>query len=82
MKKSDLLNNDTDFIIEDSENKSRLTIGSIIMAIVFLVVLGIHYCAVIAENKALRSQNDSLKSSVKSLEANLLMPQVIKSELK
>jgi len=78
MTKDTLLNQDTDTVLDNSEKIYRATISSIVLAVVLLMVFLIHYCTVIAENKALQSKCDSLEVSNASLEANLLMPQMIK----
>ncbi len=78
MTKDTLLNQDTNEVLDNSEKIYRATIGSIILAVVLFMVFLIHYCTVIAENKALQSKCDSLEVSNASLEANLLMPQMIK----
>lgn len=73
MKQSDLINKDTQTVLDNSDKIYRTMLGLIIIAIACCMVLGIHYCTVIAENKALHSKCDSLKVSNKSLTDNLNM---------
>ena len=79
--KAELLNKDTDTVLEDYDNNKRLAVGLIVLMFAGLVILAIYASVSYTENKAMQSKIDSLKVSNQRLEDNLLMPQMIKDEL-
>ena len=74
MNQNDLLNKETDKVIEDYANKRTATIGYFIVSITVIMILCINLYVKTAENKLYKGKvkNDSLV--IKRLNDNLLEP--------
>ena len=74
MNQNDLLNKETDKVIEDYANKRTATIGYFIVSIAVIMILCINLFVKTAENKLYKGKvkNDSLV--IKRLNDNLLEP--------
>lgn len=74
MKQNDLLNKETNKVMEDYANKRTATIGYFVFSIAIIMILGISLCVKTAENELYKgkAKNDSLV--IKRLNDNLLEP--------
>jgi hypothetical protein len=81
MTKDTLLNESTEIVLEDSENKNRLLIGLVIMSIAVMICLGIYSSVSYTQIKLLKAKHYNDSVAIKSLEDNLLMPKIIANEL-
>lgn len=81
MTKDTLLNESTEIVLEDSENKNRLLIGLVIMSIAVMICLGIYSSVSYTQIKLLKAKHYNDSVAIKSLEDNLLMPKMIDNEL-
>ena len=74
MNQNDLLNKETDKVIEDYANKRTATIGYFIVSIAVIMILCVNLFVKTAENKLYKGKvkNDSLV--IKRLNDNLLEP--------
>lgn len=74
MNQNDLLNKETDKVIEGYDNKRTATIGYFVFSMASIMILSIFLCVKTAENELYKgkAKNDSLV--IKRLNDNLLEP--------